>query len=80
MLKLTAHVRADGTVEWPDLPDDLPPGEVEIIFRYRAGNSTSVREEKQPQPRRATDWPRLRGGRWKKTSLRRSDLYEDHGR
>lgn len=78
--KLTARVRADGTVEWPDPPDDLPPGEVEIIFRYSSEPSSPHSESGNGQPDLATDWPRLKGGRWKGDSLRRSDFYGDQGR
>lgn len=78
-LKLKVLVRPDGTVEWPTLPEDLPPGEVEIIFRYSPSEETSSSGENEEE-QLATDWPRLKGGRWKGMSLRRSDLYGDTGR
>jgi hypothetical protein len=78
-LKLKAHIRPDGTVEWPDLPEDLPPGEIEITFRYSSSEESGLDEEREEDPL-ATEWPRLKGGRWKGTSLRRSDLYDDTGR
>ena len=76
-LKLKAHIRPDGTVEWPDLPEDLPPGEIEITVQH---SSTEESEEGHEKDQLATEWPRLKGGRGKGKSLRRSDLYDDAGR
>lgn len=78
-LKLKAFVRPEGTVEWPDLPEDLPPGEIEITVRY-SSTEESVSDEDREEDQLATEWPRLKGGRWKGESLRRTDLYDDTGR
>lgn len=78
-LTLKALVRPDGTVEWPDLPDELPPGEIEIIVQYSSHEETAP-EERSEEDQLATEWPRLKGGRWKGKSLRRTDLYDEMGR
>lgn len=78
-LTLKALVRPDGTVDWPDLPEDLPPGEIEITVQYSSPEE-SAPEEAPEGDQLATEWPRLKGGRWKGKSLRRTDLYDHTGR
>jgi len=78
-LTLKALVRPDGTVEWPDLPEDLPPGEVEVTVQYSSSEESAPQENPQ-EDQLATEWPRLKGGRWKGNSLRRTDLYDEMGR
>ncbi|PSQ66109.1 MAG: hypothetical protein BRD53_00895 [Bacteroidetes bacterium SW_7_64_58] len=76
---LKAFIRPDGTVEWPDLPEELPPGEIEVTVRYSSFEESDSDEDRGEDPL-ATDWPRLEGGRWKGKSLHRTDLYDDTGR
>lgn len=84
-VKLTVNVRPDGTLEWPDPMPKLPAGEAEVILllpsRNEEGSSATA-----PSPSRTTDetlatnWPRLKAGRWKGEALRREDLYGEAGR
>ncbi len=76
-LKLKARIRPDGTVDWPDLPTDLPPGEVDVLV-YPVESAPEKSDETEKTS--ASDWPRLKGGSWKGESLRRAEFYGGEGR
>lgn len=84
-IKLTAHVRPDGTLDWPEPPSNLPAGDAEVILLVpsaaeRATFSSEASSSKPSKDALATNWPRLRGGNWTGGALRREDLYGKEGR
>lgn len=84
-VKFTVNVRPDGTLEWPDSMPKLPAGEAEVILllssRSEEGSSaTASSSPRTTDETLATNWPRLKAGRWKGEALRREDLYGEAGR
>ena len=71
-VKRRAHVRHNH-LEWTDPSPDLPDGEVEVILLY------TKEEAVQPAPL-VTEWPVLDGGTYRGGTMRREDLYGEHGR
>jgi len=84
-IKLTAHVRPDGTLDWPEPPSNLPAGDAEVLLLVptaseRAMSSSEALSTEPSEDVLATNWPRLRGGNWSGGALRREDLYGEEGR
>jgi len=84
-IKLTVHVRPDGTLDWPEPPPNLPAGDAEVILLVpsapeRAMSPPEVSSSEPSKDVLATNWPRLRGGSWTGGALRREDLYGEEGR
>ncbi len=83
-LRFTIRVRPDGTLEWPDPPPKLPAGPAELILLLPSERERTAGAKEQPPTRSsdetlATNWPRLKGGRWKGGTLRREELYGERG-
>jgi hypothetical protein len=74
-LRLRGVVKPGRQLELPQLPPDLPEGEVEVILLYeRNPNETEV------SPLSPLAWPGLNGGQYRGRTLRREELYDDDGR
>lgn len=74
-IKLKARIHPNRQLEIPELPAELPEGEVELILLY----------EKKPTEKTTTassplSWPILDGGRYLGGTLRREELYDANGR
>jgi hypothetical protein len=70
-IKLKGRIRPDRQLEVPELPAELPEGEVELILlfeREQAGAKTSALSP--------LSWPTLQGGRYLGGALRREELYD----
>ena len=66
-LRLKAKINADRRLELPDLPAELPEGEVELILLYEKQRD---RKKRQTSP---LDWPTLDGGEYLGGTLQRED-------
>ncbi|MCS3650600.1 MULTISPECIES: hypothetical protein [Salinibacter] len=85
VIKLTAHVQPDGTLEWPEPPPNLPAGDAEVLLLVpsapeRATASSEASSSEPSEDVLATNWLRLRGDSWTGGALRREDLYGEAGR
>lgn len=74
-VKLRGRIRPDRRLELPELPPDLPEGEVELILLYER---KPTRE--QTKPFSPLLWPTLDGGKYLGGKMRREDIYDDDGR
>ena len=74
-VRLRGIVRPGRRHELPQLPPELPEGEVEVILLYERKAS-----EEQVVSLSPLAWPTLDGGRYLGGSLRREELYDDDGR
>jgi hypothetical protein len=73
-LRLKGKVKPGRKLELPELPPELPEGEVEVILLYEK------RAKKGPAPLSPLEWPALEGGRYLDGTLRREELYDNNGR
>jgi hypothetical protein len=74
-VRLRGIVRPGRRLELPQLPAELPEGEIEVILLYeRKAN------EERVIPLSPLAWPTLDGGRYLGGSLRREEFYDDDGR
>lgn len=71
-IKRRARVRHNH-LEWTDASPDLPDGDVEVILLY-------TKQEAAPSALSVTEWPVLDGGAYRGGTMRREDLYGEHGR
>ena len=74
-VKLKGRIRSDRQLELPELPPDLPEGEVELILLYERKPTGE-----QIKPLSPLLWPALDGGKYLGGTLRREDIYDDDGR
>ena len=74
-IRLKGRIRPDRQLELPELPSELPEGEVELILLYER----KPRQESAPSLS-ALLWPALNGGAYLGGSLRREEVYDDDGR
>jgi hypothetical protein len=74
-IRLKGRVRSDRQLELPELPPELPEGEVELILLYERKPLT----ESVP-PLSPLLWPALDGGQYIGGDLSREDIYDDDGR
>jgi hypothetical protein len=73
-LRLKGIVKPGRELELPELPPDLPEGEVEVILLYEKRAKEGI------TPLFPLKWPALNGGRYLGGALRREELYDDDGR
>ena len=73
-LRLKGIVKPGRELELPELPPDLPEGEVEVILLY------DRRAKEGIHPSSPLEWPALDGGRYLGGTLRREELYDNDGR
>jgi hypothetical protein len=74
-IKLKGRIRPDRKLELPELPPELPEGEVELILLYERGAATETKQPPSP-----LNWPVLDGGKYLGGSMRREEIYDDDGR
>jgi hypothetical protein len=72
-LRLKGIVNPGRELELPELPPDLPEGEVEVILLYEKRAKEGI------APLSPLEWPALNGGRYLGGTLRREELYDDDG-
>ena len=73
-LRLRGTIKPGRKLELPELPPELPEGEVEVILLYEK------RAKEGRVPLSPLKWPALDGGRYLGGTLRREELYDDDGR
>lgn len=74
-IKLKGRIQPDRQIELPELPPELPEGEVELILLYERKQVSETDALLTP-----LSWPVLDGGRYLGGTLRREELYDDDGR
>ena len=74
-LRLRGIVKPGRQLELPQLPPDLPEGEVEIILLYERKPNEAAGTPLSPLA-----WPSLDGGKYLGRTLRREELYDEDGR
>lgn len=74
-VRLKGRIRPDRQLELPELPSELPEGEVELILLYER----KPLKESLP-PLSPLLWPALDGGTYIGGDLSREEIYDDDGR
>jgi hypothetical protein len=74
-IKLKGRIGPDRKLELPELPPELPAGEVELILLYE--RTPALEDDRSLSP---LSWPALEGGKFLGGTLRRKEMYDDDGR
>ena len=70
-IKLKGRIRPDRQLELPELPPELPEGEVELILLFEREPATEA-----VQPLSPLCWPVLDGGKYLGGTLGRDEIYD----
>lgn len=74
-VRLKGRIRADRKLELPELPSELPEGEIELILLYERKPLKEPSHSLSP-----LQWPSLDGGQYIGGKLTREEIYDDNGR
>ena len=72
LVSVSFRIRPDRQLELPELPPDLPEGEVELILLYERERVTEAVPPLSP-----LCWPTLDGGKYLGGTLRREEIYDN---